>query len=460
METGFTLKDLAERMSGRLSSEDGPYILFLGKACARAAGAPMERALSSLVKDFGESLKPGIDVSVQVESGKLSIVDAVSQITAGMPPSLRYMLLQMFYNRLPVPLFYQDLAVLAKAGYFRGIFTTNFDTLLEQALDGADLRRGTDYFVLTPDTLSHSPLPDEAGPAIVIYKLHGDLGERNVALTVDEIRAALGPQQRFFRRGLREDLIIAGYEFESDPVNDWLISSGADEIWWVSAAPPPPESIEKIASTRSINYLLGADSSPDAFFGHLCNFLLRMPVLQSLSTPLIEGSEPNASAGATATGTGGPLPPAVSGAARESGYLHGRLQRSQDVLFSLEQAVSPTSADSNIAHQIDYQKQQIWNLQIKLYSVRENRERVLHAFDRLAVAARSVPTDSAALAFLESQASVVRSQYDQEAPNENVVTAAIGAAIAVAPSFPPNPEISDAIRELSGFKGTLSARGM
>ncbi len=58
----------------------------------------------------------------------------------------RFRVLEPFYRRVPVPLFYRDLAALA-AGFVTHVLTTNVDTLLEQALGAVGLTVGRDYCV-------------------------------------------------------------------------------------------------------------------------------------------------------------------------------------------------------------------------------------------------------------------------------------------------------------------------
>lgn len=156
------LKSLAERIAERHRGDrpGGSYLLLLGAGCSATAGVPNPVALARSV--FEDLAVRDPEMAAQFlpggrESDPEALREGLDRYLASRSRIQRSRILQPFYSRLPIPLSYQDLAVLIKEGYFRHVLTTNFDSLLEQALDAIGLRRGVDYAVDVPGALRRGP---------------------------------------------------------------------------------------------------------------------------------------------------------------------------------------------------------------------------------------------------------------------------------------------------------------
>ncbi|MCC6421700.1 MAG: SIR2 family protein [Gemmataceae bacterium] len=104
------------------------------------------------------------------------------------------------------------IAELVAGGYIRVIVTTNFDRLLEQALDAA----GVAHTVLsTPDAINGAvPL---AHSACTVVKLHGDYRDPRILNTLEELATYEAPVTRLLDQILDEyGLIICGWSGEWD----------------------------------------------------------------------------------------------------------------------------------------------------------------------------------------------------------------------------------------------------
>ena len=151
MKPSADVARLAGKMSElRAEQPPRPLPFLIGDLCGERAGVPSpaeigRAALGSLFErspTFRAQLLPaGVNApDDEVEAAFLGWLGQMTHLQ-------RYRVLEPFYRRVPVPLFYQDLADLLVGGFVTHILTTNVDTLLEQALDGRGLTAGRDYGV-------------------------------------------------------------------------------------------------------------------------------------------------------------------------------------------------------------------------------------------------------------------------------------------------------------------------
>lgn len=131
------------------------------------------------------------------------------------------------------------IAKLARRGLLKTIVTTNFDQLIEKALDeeGVD-----DYFVLSnDDQFKHADL---GGDAIKLIKLHGSIEDKDsLAVTLDKV-ATKGFSSSFtriikyiFSGGEHKSVLILGYSssdiFDITPLIE-SIETGHKDIYYIS----------------------------------------------------------------------------------------------------------------------------------------------------------------------------------------------------------------------------------
>jgi hypothetical protein len=438
-----------------------PFILFLGQECATAAGVP------GLYQIAGELFSDADLASLYLHDGSLedqqAVLDAFDDLMEEMTGGQRYRMLQSYYANIPVPSFYQDLALLIRAGYFKHILTTNIDNLLEQALAGAGMVEDRDYLVLVPGQKESLPWKhrqvNAADVEVHIIKLHGDLVQQQVSFTREEIADALEPQRYFIKGELSGDLVMVGYEFESEPLNQWL-SWVPGLVWWVNAETPEEQRMAAMMRRRQVRQVQGDRARPQFFFGHLAWFLLpqpgqgeaapRSPLEQMEPVPVPLGEEAEVAKG------GGTDYSDVA-------YLEAQLQRSQALLQTLEQALSPGEKNMQLITQIEYQRRQVALLEGQLRSLEPYRSDLLKLVTQLhqslQKAAGQPALDDDALAYLTGQIQAVEDQYRRDRPNQSIVSAAISATLVMVERLDVSGIDSQMVDELAAFApGALGRR--
>jgi hypothetical protein len=447
------IAQLAEQMMERHADKyRDPLILFLGKECADAAGVPGVASIARQV--FSDPFLPEATyVTGQDLDDSEALVQAFYRLLSDMPSGQRYRMLQSFYKGVPVPSFYQDLAALVKAGHFPHILTTSIDTLLEQALNGAGLWPGKDYQVISLGPRQDRP-PDVApsGPADVqihIVKLHGDLAQSEFVIAPDEITRALEPQRRFVKGELSGDMVIVGYEFESEPLNQWLAWTPGT-LWWVSEQAADAERMAPIEEKRHVVHIQGENARPESIFGQLVYLLLRRPEWTPTARSVIESATEEASAWSVPKSLVTDIPSADEYS--DSEYLRGQIQRSQQVLYELEQNVIPGERNVQLETQITYQRRKIVELEDQWRNLDGNRERVLSLMEQIKEAvAQARPDDTRTVSFVQDQFRVVDQEYSHSVPNQDIISASVGAAVVLAERLGPDVVKPDVVQELAAF---------
>jgi hypothetical protein len=431
-----------------------PFILFLGRECAAAAGVPSTYKIARQM--FTDPDLANLYLHDTGIDDRQGVLNAFDELMGEMTSGQRYRILQSFYANIPVPSFYQDLVLLIRAGYFRHILTTNIDNLLEQALSGAGMAENRDYQVIVPgqgEMLPWRHRPSEATAVQVnVIKLHGDLAQQQVSFTREEISDALEPQRAFIKGELSGDLVMVGYEFESEPLNQWL-SWVPGELWWVSAEAPDDERMEPIQERRRMNWVRGDRARPELFFGHLAWFLPRQPGQGEAppGPPVTESQSP------AAQGEG-----AAADDYSDVAYLEAQLQRSQALLKTLEGAQTPAEKNVQLELQIEYQRRQVAVLEEQLRNLEPYRTRVLDLVGRLRQslerASQQETVEEDAAAYLASQIESIEQQYRQENPNQAVVSAAISATVVLVERLDAEVIDAQAVEELAGYAPSVLGR--
>lgn len=449
-----------------------PFILFMGTECATAAGVPtIEKIARELLSGAGgiiEAVLPGTELA-----NKDELLESFYNLLDDMSGGEIFRMMQNFYVNIPVPVFYQDLALLIKNHYFNRILTTNIDTLLEQALSGAGVRYrvtslGTrhqrDYYLGTG-----SGTPDDERNLAHIIKLHGDIGQGRIKITPDQIEEALRSRRSIPKQALKGDIVMVGYEFENTFVNDWLKRSHERELWWVNEKQPQPQKIDAAQWDESIKRIVGEVGKPEIFFSQLYLRLLRLPVLETLSrSPAdIPGrrSEKRAAKDVGIYGEPGSAPEA------DLEDLRGQIRRSLVSINQLEQSTTVGEPSPNIQTQIVYEKQHLVELEDRLRSNESSKLRLIELVREImdsihqAYANPDNPhVDYSSLTYVQSQYKRVVVEYESEQPSQRVISSAIGATVLLAdrlnteaPTKVVNPDL---VRELASFAPVVIARGI
>ena len=144
------------------ASDTGNLVVFVGAGLSMSSGMP---SWGKLINEFKEELSS----QIQKESDYLKI----AQIYRNYRGQSEYLkkIKEIFYEGNPVPNELHDLILQLNPAH---IITTNYDDLIEQAID----YKSSNYFVITKDEdLPKSPIEK------YLLKMHGDLEEGNIVLT-------------------------------------------------------------------------------------------------------------------------------------------------------------------------------------------------------------------------------------------------------------------------------------
>jgi hypothetical protein len=223
---------LAEIMSNEITSlavsmqsNKGVYALLLGSGVSHSAGIPtgwqiVEDLIRQIARAKGSACEPDPATWYEKEFGSqpkyTTIIDQLAK-----SPSERSQLLRSYFEptederqrgiKLPTAA-HKSIAHLVSEGYVRVILTTNFDRLMETALEAAGV---TATVLRTPDSI------DGAMPLVhmkhCVLKLHGDYGDTRIMNTADEV-AVYDPRiDKLLDQILDEyGLIVCGWSAEWD----------------------------------------------------------------------------------------------------------------------------------------------------------------------------------------------------------------------------------------------------
>lgn len=206
-------------------SHKGAYALLLGSGVSRGAGVPTgwEITLDLIHKVAAlEKADPGADPvkwwkdRTGGEPDYSKLLDAIAPSSAE-----RQRLLRGYFEpteqerteklKVPGPA-HHAIARLAADGYFRVIITTNFDRLIETALEAAGV---VPTVITTADQVAGAlPL---AHSGVTVLKLHGDYLDTRIKNTEKELSAYPRPLVKWLDRIFDEfGLIVAGWSGEWD----------------------------------------------------------------------------------------------------------------------------------------------------------------------------------------------------------------------------------------------------
>lgn len=304
--------------------------------------------------------------------------------------------------------------------------------------------------------------PDE-GQAVQIVKLHGDLAREQVSITPDEVEEAVRSGQ-MKRLDIEGDIVMVGYEFESEPTERWLARTREERgrLWWLDPGGNPEHRERAATWAQRVTALEGETARPEVFFVKLSLRLLRLPLLASLSKPISEYE-----AGADEGDAPAAAPAEDDDLLLED--LRGRIRRCLDGLRKLEQSSPADERTAQAQTQIDYQKRQLTQLQdqlLQLAPVRGQLARVLASLsDSLdeAVAKAGDLLSRGTYDFLRAQTRAITEELEREHSNEYVIQGALVALITLADRLcvesageAVRPEL---VRNLSAFMPALRAKG-
>jgi len=266
------IKVLAKLMRVRRESNESPYVLILGAGASLTSGASsFGQVIESVVNDYGRKDPTAMSWDDQVAEF-YDILDGLSE-------SERYVIIKEHIEGQRPSAGYHALAQLAKGGYFEVIFSTNYDTFVEDAFADAGLR-SRDFTVLINGQDTEEGIIRALSypqPRIKLVKLHGDLGARNFAFTPEEIFQFSEKVEGVLTDYLSRDVMICGHGMRDDDINRCLREKGGS-LWYVNpSAPTAGDFIWRAMRVRKGTTIEGKDGYFDNFFCALRDELVGAP---------------------------------------------------------------------------------------------------------------------------------------------------------------------------------------
>lgn len=259
------------RVSFAIHSSPGVYALLLGSGVSRGAGIPtgweiindlVRKVAAGLGEDCGDDPAKWYRKKFDTEPDYSEIIQQL-----GASPAQRRHLLHGYFEptdeererNLKVPTAaHRGIANLMKQGFLRVVITTNFDRLVETALNDAGV---------APSIISSQEAARGAVPLVhstcTLLKLHGDYMDTRIRNTTGELERYDAVTTSLLNRILDEfGLIVCGWSAEWDPALRSAIerkSGRRYNVFWMSRGSPSPRA-------KSLIDHLSADvvSCPDA----------------------------------------------------------------------------------------------------------------------------------------------------------------------------------------------------
>jgi hypothetical protein len=238
-------------LSVALAEAPGACAFFLGSGVSRDAGVPtgyevMRRGLRQLHRvETGSDETLGdeaLDVWLaETDREHITYSELLAEITPDAAIRREY-LAGFFETAEPGPT-HESLAQLAEDGLVRVFITTNFDRLLEHALQA----RGIEPVVIASDADMAAAMPREHAPCVVL-KLHGDYLRETIRNTPEEL-AQLEPgitgelNEVFARYGV----VVLGYSGSDEAIAEALRRRNSRYgVWWVARGDLAPATADLV----------------------------------------------------------------------------------------------------------------------------------------------------------------------------------------------------------------------
>jgi len=458
MKIGKVLEQLSESMSAwdwHDVRDPNPFILLLGAGCARAAGVPApamvaRQALEGLYKRDPETAAKYVPDMDQAQDSQM--VRALLQFLGSMPGLQRRSVLNRLYGQLSVPLFYQELATLVQAGFFSRIATTNMDLLLDQALEHVGLWPGTGYQVISLgevfglDSTNFAARGTEC--PIKIVRVYADPTSSEPTIMEEALEDALEPERATTKEGRTGGVLVVGYEFECEAINQ-LLPRLPGELWWVSEE-FPGRGVETGARSRTV-MITGDSARPDAFFSQLGLQLLRRPVVEAM-TKSIDDDYPEEIAEVGEPEQRDEIDSALPAEETiEVDLLQDQSRRQEAMLYDLEQKLVVGEESPGLKAQIKYQRDKMFEVEDELRELRYSGPMVISLMNEITRSAKRADADAGAVSFLRKQVNTVKAEYNRDLPNQEVVSAAIGGMVLLAGRLSKDAVDPQLLRELGSI---------
>jgi hypothetical protein len=189
---------------------------------------------------------------------------------------------------------YRALAALCAQNSFDFVLTANMDPLLDDALAGERLWR-RDYLLIVNGVIRLDrlePLLRGQSPRVKIVKLHGDLFQRFMAWTVEEMDEFIVEVSPYLKPAVAgRDFLVVGYSLRDARVRELVDSAGGD-VWFTHPKAVP----DHLANRQSLRAVVAPECAFEEFFPALAEALQVAVGDERPDTPPARNTRPGASA--------------------------------------------------------------------------------------------------------------------------------------------------------------------
>ena len=247
-----------------IHSNPGAYALLIGSGVSRAAGIPtgwevVLDLIGKIADPDGQSTGPDPAAWYRERYHKKpGYSDLLDDLTSTREE--RMTLLRSYFEpteeereegRKTPTAAHEAIANLVKLGYIRMILTTNFDRLIEQALEAVGIRPDV---LSTPEAV-HSAMPYTHSSCVVV-KLHGDYRDTRIRNTDAELARYPEELDHYLDRVLDDfGLIVCGWSGDWDTALREAILRAPNRrfaYYWFSHGQPTEEAKQLIQHRRAI----------------------------------------------------------------------------------------------------------------------------------------------------------------------------------------------------------------
>lgn len=263
------------RMAVAVYENRGAYGLLLGSGISRSAGIPtgwevvfdlINRVANLSGADIGDDPIGWYRHEFRAEPNYSELLAQLAHT-----PEERRALLRRYFEpteeereqQLKTPTeAHRRIAHLVQSGYIRLIVTTNFDRLLEEALE----REGVRPTIIASDDQFRGAVP-YVHEQCVLVKLHGDYRDARIKNTADELSKYSRSANRFLARVLDEfGFVVCGWSGKYDDALRAAIlrcPSRRYSWFWLTRHQPEEDSLQIVENRRA--EVVNIDSADSAF---------------------------------------------------------------------------------------------------------------------------------------------------------------------------------------------------
>lgn len=215
---------LIQSLKGNLTKKKKTTV-FIGAGCSLTSSTKNITTygiVHSLVKQFA------IDVPI-TEDWKNLYETFVNIVWSNQGTEDRIQLLEDYFEGMSPSVGYKNLRWLLEAGYINNIITTNFDLMIDQALDGLSYR-------LIVGSIEE--MVGDAPAQFTVIKAHGDLRHGQLRFAPGELSKLPDKLAQEIRKITQHTVIVIGYRGQDIGILNALYDTNTHNAYWISLEKP------------------------------------------------------------------------------------------------------------------------------------------------------------------------------------------------------------------------------